>query len=234
MAYRQSRARRRFDAEVKRLLETVREAYSQECSSTAVREFALCSAVLLCSARMESYVEDLLADWGSAVKVQVLTTERLPKRMRAFLLNQPAIFSAYRQYIVDGDEAGVLTRLEALIGSAYYDLAIDGRRIPPFAVEAVYRDRKYPSPKNLRRLFGRFGVSNVFDELNRIARRNTEAMLTSFNDLRTEIAHVGVPVGLNATDIKQHVRNVQAVVGYIDRMFFSHVSKSIGADCWTA
>lgn len=233
MAYRRSRARTRFDTEVARLLDTVREAHSHRCTSSRVREFALCSTVLLCSARMESYLEDLLADWGNAVKARALTTEKLPKRIRAFLLNQTAISAAYRQYVVDGDESAVLTKLESLIGGIYYDLAIDGRSVPPFAVETVYKDRKYPSPRNLRRLFGRFGISNVFDELNRIARRNTEAMLISFNDLRTAIAHSGVPVGLNASDIKQHVRNVQAVVGYIDRMFFTHMSKSVGADCWT-
>lgn|ERR1035441_543361 len=232
MAYRQSRARRRFDVEVGRLLGTVREAHSSKCSSSAVREFALCSAVLLCSARMESYIEDLLADWGGAVKTQILTTEKLPRRIRAFLLNQPAVVAAYRQYIVDGDEAGILTKLETLIGGPHYDFAIDGRRVPPFAVEVVYKDRKYPSPKNIRKLFGRFGVMNVFDELDRIARRDTEAMLTSFNDLRTEMAHVGVPVGLNAADIKQHIQNVQTLVGYIDRMFFGHVSRSVGAACW--
>src|SRR5947209_7336375 len=145
MAYRQSRARKRFDVEIERLLETVKEAHSEKCTSSAVREFALCSAVLLCSARMESYIEDLLADWGTAVNVNILTTEKLPKRIRAFLLNQPAIFAAYRQYIVHGDESGFLTKLESLVGSTYYDLAIDGRRIPHFAVETVYKDRKYPS-----------------------------------------------------------------------------------------
>jgi hypothetical protein len=233
MAYRCSRARKRFEIETKVLLEAVREAYSARCQSIAVRELALCSAVLLCSAKLESYLQDLFDDWGSSVCRSAVATERLPRRTRAFLLSQAAVLSAYRHFISDQDEGALLDRLEVLVGQPHWDFAIDGRSVPPFAASVVYEGRKYPSPDNLRRLFNRFGVSKVFNELNRVAKRDTKAMLVSFNDLRTEMAHSGMPVGLNATDIKQHIRDVRAIVGYIDRVFYSHVSGSVGDVCWT-
>src|SRR5579863_6235850 len=228
MPYRRSRARKRFDADTATLLSTVREAYSRRCPSSSVRQLALCSAVVLCSARLESYIEDLLGDWSRSLNAPHVTTDRLPKRTRAFLLSQAGV-SAYRRYVCYDDETHLLAKLEPLVGQLHYDLGIDGRAVPPFPLQSIYSDRKYPSPKNLRRLFNRLGVSNIFDDLNRVARRDTQALLTSFNDLRTELAHVGMPVGLTPDDIKAGIGNVRSLVGYIDRAFYSLVAKSIGA-----
>ena len=156
----------------------------------------------------------------------------LHRRTRAYLLNQPAIVTAYKRYIADEDEGAFLSRIENTIAQAHYDFALDGRGLPTFGAGVLYAGRKYPSPKNFRRLFDRFGIANVFGELNRIARRDTEALLTSFNDLRTELAHVGMPVGRSLGDIKQHIRDINLIVGYVDRMFYSTVCTSVGSNCW--
>jgi len=234
MAYVRSRARKQFELDLANILATIRAAYSPQCSSTSVREFALCSGVLLCSAKVESYLEDLLADWAKAVKSNGVTTDKVPRTVRAFLLGQQALTSAYRRFIAEEDEAVLLSRVEPFIGKPHFEIAIDGRPLPVFSGSVLYSDRKYPSPKNLKRLFGRFGIANVFNSMNRIARRDTEALLKSFNDLRTEMAHVGMPVGLSVTDIKKRIVDVQAVVGFVDRMFFEHVAKTVGRDCWTS
>jgi hypothetical protein len=233
MPYHRSRARKRFEIDIVIFLKTLGEAFSSKCSSHSVRGFALCSAVLLCSARLESYLEDLLGDWSQSVRAPHLTTDQLPKRTRAFLLNQAGILAAYRRYVCYGSESELLSKLEAFVGQSTYEFAIDGRAIPQFPIQAIYRDRKYPSVKNLQDLFNRFGFSNIFDELNRIGRRDTKALLISFNDLRTEMAHTGMPIGLTPGDIRLHIKNVRSVVGYIDRLFYSHVAKSVGAARWT-
>jgi hypothetical protein len=232
MAYICSRARKQFETEVSHLLDTVREAHSRQCSSTAVREFALCSAVLLCSAKLESYIEDLLADWGNSVNAKGVMTDRLPRSTRAFFLTQTALTAAYRKYLVDDDEGALLSKLETLIAQNHFEVAIDSRPMPRFAIGAIIAGRKYPSPKNLRRLFNRFGVPDVFQILNRIAKRDAEALLTSFNDLRNEMAHVGMPVGLSAGDIKQRIRDMKVVVGCIDRVFYSRVCRYVDPSCW--
>lgn len=232
MPYKRSRARKQFDSDVGKLLQDLRIAYSTECSSNAVRDLALCAAVVLCSARLESYLEDLLDGWGSAVQSQGLTTEKLSRRVRAFLLHQQALSAVYRRFLVDDDEGQLLSKIDDMIRQNRYHFAVDGQQLPRFAARTLYEDRKYPSPKNLNRLFHRFGFGNIFHELNRIARKDTEALLTSFNDLRTELAHVGLPVGLNVTDIKEKIRDVQQIVGWIDRVFYSYVCGSVGDHCW--
>ena len=84
-----------------------------------------------------------------------------------------------------------------------------------------------------KRLFNRFGFANIFSEFNRVASRDTKALLTSFNDLRVEMAHVGMPIGLTSGDIRQHITNIRSLVGYIDRVFYNHVGRSIRTNRWT-
>ena len=98
----------------------------------------------------------------------------------------------------------------------------------------MYSDVKYPSTKNLRKLFRRLGIDPVFDRLNAVAKRDVESLLTSFNDVRTEMAHQGMPIGMSVGDIKARINDISLVVGYIDRLFYSHVSKTTGVVCWTA
>lgn len=149
MAYTRSQARQQFDADVATILQTIRIAHSKQCTLAVIREHVLCSAVVLCSARFEAYIEDLLGGWGTAIRARDVTTEKLPRTVRAFLLNQPAVTAAYRHFIAEDDETHFLSRLEVLIGQAHYDFAIDGKPLPAFRVDSLYLDRKYPSPRNV-------------------------------------------------------------------------------------
>ena len=54
-----------------------------------------------------------------------------------------------------------------------------------FQVRSIYKDVKCPSPTSLKRILNRCGVSNVFQQRNRIGKRNVEALLRPFNDIRT-------------------------------------------------
>lgn len=233
MAYRVSRARKQFATEIRTIQSALREAHSSKCSSTRVREMALCSAVILCSAKLESYIEDLVSDWAKAVVAQGLTTDKLHNHTRSFLLNHPSVEAVYRRYLLDGDETELLKSLAGLFPSKHFSFAASGQAVPPFMAQRIYRDIKYPSPKNVVRLFNRCGIPVLFHALNSVAKKDVESLLISFNDIRTEMAHEGMPVGASAGDIKKHISNVIELVGYIDRIFYSHVAKTNGSSCWT-
>lgn len=234
MAYHYSRARKQFNAELAVINSALRGAYSAKYPVGKVREFALCSAVILTSAKVETYVETLVADWGRSVLGNGLKTNDLPRHTRAFLLNEPSIEKIYRRLGFDANEANFLPALSQMLGSAIFQFAKDGEAVPAFQIRRVYADVKYPSPNNLRKLFRRLGIDRVFHALNAIAHRDVEALLTSFNDTRTEMAHNGMPVGLSVADIKAKIRDISLVVGYIDRLFYRHVCATTGSICWTS
>jgi len=75
MPYHYSRARKQFAADLAVITNALGDAFSVKCSSIIVREFALCSAVVLTSAKVETYLETLVADWGRAVLSEGLKTD---------------------------------------------------------------------------------------------------------------------------------------------------------------
>jgi hypothetical protein len=133
--------------------------------SVIVREFALCSAVILTSAKLETYLETLVADWGKAVVGRGLKMHKLSRHTRAFLLNEPAIEKIYRRYGYDHDEERFLPALALLLGARLFDFAKDREDIPAFDINRVYSGVKYPAPQNLRKLFRRLGIHPLFPQL---------------------------------------------------------------------
>jgi hypothetical protein len=234
MPYHYSRARKQLIADLGTTRIALRDAYSAKCSSGVVREVALCGAVALASAKVETYLATLVADWGKAVLAAGLKTDSLHGNTRAFLLNEPGLEKVYKRLAFDGNEGDFILALAQLLGKPLFNFSKDGENIPPFPVARVFGDTKYPSPKNLSRLFKRLGISPVFDRLNALAKRDVESLLTSFNDIRTEMAHEGMPVGMSVGDVKKRINDIGLVVGYIDRLFYSHVCKTVGATCWLA
>lgn len=234
MPYRYSGARKQYTVDVEAIASTLKEAFSPKCTSQPVKEYALCSAVILTSARFETYLETLVSDWCKAIVANRLSTDVLPLNTRAFLLNDPAIENAYKKFVYRQDESEFLPDIAALIGRTMFLFASNGQQVPPFHPGRVYSKSKYPSPDNIKRLFRRCGIDGVFARLNASAKRDVENLLTSFNDVRTEMAHEGMPVGLSATDVKARIAGVTSIVGYIDRLFYSHVVNTTGAVCWTA
>src|SRR4051794_9076141 len=101
MPYHYSRARKQFTSDLAAIITALDDAYSPRCSSRIVRELALCSAVVLTSAKVETYLETLVAAWGKAVLGGGLKTEKLPPQTRAFLLNEPAIEKIYKKFGYD-------------------------------------------------------------------------------------------------------------------------------------
>jgi len=234
MPYHYSHARKQFIADLISIKTALNDAYSPKCSSGVVREYALCSAIVLTSAKVETYLETLVADWGKAVLGANLKTDALHRHIRAFLLNDPSIEKIYKRLGFDGNEGTFIPALALQLGSGPFKFSKDGENIPPFPIARVYSDVKYPSPKNLRKLFRRLGIDPIFPRLNAIAKRDVESLLTSFNDTRTEMAHQGMPIGMSVGDIRARIKEVTLVVGYVDRLFYSHVCKTTGAVCWVA
>jgi hypothetical protein len=232
MPYHYSRARKQFASDLATITYALSDAHSAKCSSGVVRELALCSAVVLTSAKVETYLETLVADWGKAVLDNGLKTDKLPPHTRAFLFNEPAIEKIYKRLGYDASEALFLPALAQLLGSRLFHFAKDDENIPVFPVGRIYSGVKYPSPQNLRKLFRRLGIDPLFPKLNTIARRDVEALLTSFNDIRTEMAHQGMPVGMSVGDVRARIKDVASVVGYLDRVFYSQVCSTSGSACW--
>ena len=232
--YLKSRARQTFENEIGAVLRTVRQAFSANCPAPEVRVFVLSNAMLMGSAKLESYVEDLVSDWVTRVNAARLNSHAIPTALRSHFFSQQSVTASYQRFAVYGDEHALNTRVVGLLNSHQSRFLIDGQPLPLLNSGWILHERKYPSPDNWVVLFRRLGIAQVFHLLNAEAGRDVKLILTSYNDLRSALAHEGIPPGLSAQDIRLRLSDIGKLVSWLDRVFFRSLGRAGGIDVWTA
>jgi len=179
-------------------------------------------------AQLEEYLKAVIIDWLSHATSRNYLAGSLPDDLRWFCVSQ-AHLAHYKHFMDTADE---LKLVDGLKEKAQNRLLDDKGPIDRILIPiSVVGDRKYPSTKNIRRLFDRIGLRNVFDLVNKRTHRDFKLVLQSFLDVREAIAHQAPPA-LTYVDARVHTRNVQCFVDAVDRILYSHVMCYHGCDCW--
>jgi hypothetical protein len=186
------------------------------------------AAIFKASALLEEYLSSVISDWLSAAMNQGQQSGSLPEELRWFVVSN-AHRSEYEKYLNSRDET-VLIR--SLIAKQQNRLLSNAESLTGLIVpNSIIGDRKYPSPRNLKRLFYRLGVPNIFNRVDKRAHRAFEPILQSFLDIREAIAHQAPPA-LTLVDVENHFGNLQSFVSALDKEFCSFVCSKHGSNCW--
>lgn len=232
MPYCKSRARKSFDVEIGRMEIVIRDTFSNKTVTQNTKEHVLSSCIMLASAKVEVYFEDFFDGWIDKVKQSGLTNKSLPQNLRAMYLNQNFLNNAFKKLIIDNNESHYIDAVVQQWADHHFHLIDDLKPIPNLSSKKIYQNRKYPSPQNLKALFKRIGINNVFDSLNRSAKTNTENLLQSFNDFRTTIAHSGIPPGINDRDVIKKLVEIRNLIYHIDKVLYWHIYHHTTKNTW--
>ena len=91
---------------------------------------------------------------------------------------------------------------------------------------------KYPSVKNLKILYIRIGINDIFNEVARRGQKDYKSQLESFLSIREAIAHQEAPV-MTFQDVERHLDNLIDFINKIDRVVYSHITKISGEGYWS-
>lgn len=231
MPYAYSGPLRRFMSAIKPLkgvalsTKTATARYSQHVGP--LRDCALSSTVLLGFAAFEEYLKQGIEEIFASAQANGVSVQKLPGEVRAHVS-----IAAHLERWSDMDNARLLAQLELERAAGRFAALIDGTSVSA-AFSIFVLDRvKYPKPKNLKSLFKRLGVANVYGELDPIAKANTSDLLTSFHDARTALAHQGIPPGWTADDFVAKLEELTVVAKAVDRVLWSWTRQHMGQVCW--
>ena len=233
MPYQKSSARKNFDQEIDKMISIIRATYRNKVASQDTKEYVLSCAIMLTSAKLEGYFQDFFDTWIQKVNGAGLTVNKLPLNLRALYLNQVFLANAFKKLLYEKNEAQFIESLAAQITDSHFHLTDDLKPIPNLLSKAIYHERKYPSPDNVKAMFKRLGFKNIFHQLNSSASSDIENTLKSFNDFRTAIAHIGIPTGINDRDVIDKLKSVKTIVYYIDKELFKHINRHTTTVTWT-
>jgi hypothetical protein len=186
------------------------------------------AAIFRTSALLEEYLKDSISDWLSLASRHGHTCSTIPTNLKWFIVSRTH-GPSYKEYYLQNDEKKLLEKLNSMSSDGFMT---DTQPLTGLLnLSSIVGDRKYPSPKNIKALFNRVGIHNIFHHIDSITHRNTEMSLQSFLDVRGAIAHQN-PQLLNYPEVTMHIRNVQGLVRAIDRILYKHVIAHNGGSCW--
>ncbi|WP_155755197.1 HEPN domain-containing protein [Burkholderia stagnalis] len=235
MTYRHSRARRTFETQLDLAIQELTPLYKiARKQGTAPR--LLAAYYVFAYSQFEVYIKSFVEDSIKAFNLSPPTFDKWPDLLLGYTLHKSEKLAAeYRRFGIDEDENAIL---EAVAQAARKIASWSNGKSVPSAVRAgdVLDKKKYPSPKNMPQLFRRLGIKAIWAVIGKAGKMNGELILTSLNDLRTDIAHEGkVPPGFSLPDFRDRLNQMRRFVAAIDRGVATHFCGSaMSRAAWNA
>jgi hypothetical protein len=230
MPYSKSKGREEFERLSNELLSLARQiSFKKVLLSYEHKNLIYQSCIVLLSSSFEQYLKELIEDLFFNYRAKGASLLELPNNTRTFSLFRRHR-TVFESFINNRDEAAVLEKLN--VTNSYYSI-INGsvpftNHIDP---KDIVNDKKYPSPKNLKILFNRIGVKNIFNLINRAGGKDYELILRSFLDIRETIAHQE-STDLTFEDVRRNFTNIVDLIDKLDRATFMQVCKTSGMKFW--
>lgn len=233
MAYQKSSARCNFEKNCNDLCRVLKSAHVGG-GALNLKEYVTAAIIFLAHAELENYVEDSFSCYARAIQLQGIKGSSLPITLQSHLFISKANIKTHLGKLISGGQEKQF--LEA-ISNGLQGSAGDIIRGLPIGIsltgEDIYGTQKYPSVKNLEKIFNRIGINNLFDQLSSSLKQDSSALLESLGGLRTQLAHTAVLPGIAYKDVLDRIVDTKRFVGAMDRLLFKNMSSNFGAKSWS-
>jgi len=217
-----------FYCNVEEIQANIKDANGSGCTNDT-KQMIFRAAIVECSAALEEYVEQISGMWIKKLEEREAKNCSLPWELRHFILGSISKHS-YAEYLLYKDEAKFIKSLKEHKTNILDDSA---NIIANHVVSCAIADSKYPSPGNLKKVFLRFGIDNLYDRISGVLKADARFLLQSLMDIRCSVAH-SYPSGQQFTfnDVVAHLDNTKRFVGALDKVLFAYFSNFATSDCW--
>lgn len=232
MTYKTSRARTQLQLVYKNIKKRIRKAENKKID-VEIREYVVSAAIFLAFAEIENYIADAFSDFSTCTGANVTKGSKLPGNLRPHLfLHRSNASSIFGNFIVSNSEKEIFRSLSAALGGYAGSYINDALPLQGFAGRDVYTTIKYPSEKNLEKLFLRIGVDKIFDKLSALLGEDAKASLQSISSLRTQLAHTGAMPGVSSKDVRGRLDSAERFVGAMDKVLYQVTASNFSAAQW--
>jgi hypothetical protein len=226
MPYSKSKARKEFDLLTSCLFNRAKDAYKSKTISYDTKQMVFQSFFFSTSANIENYLVDVFSDWVKKIKSIENKNLNLPENLRTRILIEKQKQNVLN-YWVNGDDNKLFNKLN--IKSDIYNVIHD--HLPTNINQSnILMANKYPSVKNIKTVFLRVGIKDIFGEIRRKRKRDVELDLRSFLDIRENIAHSS-PDTITIQTLKTNYCNILGFINAVDRVLFTIIKVKFWTNC---
>lgn len=233
MSYSKSTARKDFDATADYLLEKARqtERIPLAIMPNELKILVFQAVLVLLSSNVEEYHKHVIEDWFYQLKHQNAQMGKVPLNTRMlgvlksteagvkeYLFKKASEKNSIENFV---SNKSMLTKL--LNDSEVFDIENLHKK--------VWGDKKYPSQENIKILYNRIGIPDIFERIHIKKHKNYKPLLKSFNDIRTSIAHTGSG-SVTYTDVKNQKNFICEFIYILDKELYCHCCNISGSQYW--
>lgn len=231
MAYVKSASRKQFEQIHLSLLEQVRYVSKIKKLRSDIVHSVYNNAIFRASAAFEDYIKEVLEDWIDMLNNNNGCLSHLPDEIILFSLfkNQEKNFI---NYVSHGSESMMMSDLNKCKDKLQVLTSPDCPVKPVIVSKQLIMDKKYPSKKNIKILFNRFGIKDIFKAMTVKGKKDYEFMLQSFSDSRTELAHSYSSANITKDTVIDNLNNVKEIIQILDRILYTHICAKSGSKYW--
>lgn len=198
-----------------------------------VKEYAIAAAIFLAHAELENYIEDSFSSIAKGVVEAYIAGFPIPKDLRAHLfLSKSNLKDAFGKFLGGSAEKDLIKAVRVALDGDSVKLLVSSAKAPFVSGKDIYGMIKYPSERNLTKLFSRLGINKVFDELSKHLKQDSKVLLESIGSLRTQLAHTGALPGISPKDVRKKIDDTARFVRAMDRVLYSFLCGAYGEPHW--
>ncbi|WP_339680708.1 HEPN domain-containing protein [Cyclobacterium marinum] len=230
MSYKKSQARIDFETGTKSLKQVAKKvSYKSSPLNYDQKLLIFQSSIFLMSAKIEEYTKVLIEKIIFNYKSKNAFMSKIPVNIRTKALIDNQLVH-YKNFNHNTDERKLIEKINC--AKSYYEILNPDNCFSNYInSENVIATNKYPSVKNIKILYFRIGINDIFNEVAKRGRKDYKSQLESFLSIREAIAHQEAPV-LTYQDVERHLDNLVDLIRKIDRVVYSHIIKSSGEIFW--
>jgi hypothetical protein len=194
------------------------------------KDYILGSSIFLAHAEIENYIQDIFNLYLmnlSDKRINDIHDELKNYLVYRFMKKNDIYIS-----LVKKDEKRVLDYIHEERKNGSKHIFDKDLNISSLKGAHIYEDSKYPSSKNLPKIYSRLGCNDIFSKVSAIIRQDAKNILEQIGTYRSSLAHTATLVGISVDDIILNLKNLKKFVQGLDRVLYKHIVKNYKEAFW--
>jgi len=232
MPYKKSRSRCNFEMDCANFSADLKAAHIGK-GALHHKDYVTAAIIFLTHAELENYIEDCFSHYALAIQSHGIKGSNLPIALQSHLFIKNANINAhFGKFIFNQSEKQLLESIGLALQGNAGDVIRDSTLVPKFTGREIYQLQKYPSTDNLKKIFYRVGVDNLFNQLSSYLKQDSKSLLESLGGLRTQLAHTATLPGVTYKDVLDRIHDTMRFVGAMDRLLYKNMTKNFNSKIW--
>lgn len=232
MSYSYSRPYKEFLISIDQILQTLRKSKLKRNNGLEIsfKEYILASAVFLAHAELENYIQDIFDLYLRNLSDK--KSSEIHHALKIFLVYKFMRKNEIYLSVLKKDEKSVFKYIDTELKSSSKHIFDKDLNIHMLKGAEVYEELKYPSSRNLMKIYNRLGCTDIFNQVSREISKDSKSILEQIGTYRTSLAHNASLIGVSADDIIICLNDLKIFTKGLDRVLYKHIVSNYKQVFW--